>query len=87
MKELESYGVLPKNIDDIQDVALFKSFGNCVKKPVIVQAVQMDKEFRVNSMEGNYKQGKAGDYLMSGIDGELYICDRSIFERTYEWRK
>jgi len=36
-------------------------------------------------LEGNYKQGKAGDYLMQGIDNELYICDKDIFERTYDW--
>jgi len=36
---------------------------------------------------GNYKQGKPGDYLMKGIDGELYICDGPIFERTYDFVK
>jgi hypothetical protein len=39
----------------------------------------------VNTLEGNYKQGKAGDYLMRGIDGELYICDGPIFEKTYDF--
>jgi hypothetical protein len=57
----------------------------CVKKPVIVHAKQIDEPFRVASMEGDYVQGKPGDYLMRGIDGELYICDRSIFERSYAW--
>jgi hypothetical protein len=45
----------------------------------------MDEEFRVDTLEGNYKQGKPGDYLMRGIDGELYICDGAIFEKTYDW--
>jgi hypothetical protein len=57
----------------------------CMKKPVIVHAKQMQKGFRVDTMEGNYKQGKPGDYLMRGIEGELYICDRDIFEKTYGW--
>lgn len=57
----------------------------CMKKPITVHALQMHEPFRVNSMEGNYKQGKAGDYLMRGIDGELYICDRDIFERSYNF--
>ena len=57
----------------------------CMKKPITVHAKQINEDFRVNSMEGDYKQGKAGDYLMRGIDGELYICDRSIFERTYDF--
>jgi hypothetical protein len=50
-----------------------------------VQAVQIFTAFRVNTLEGDYKQGKPGDYLMSGIDGELYICDKGIFERSYDW--
>jgi hypothetical protein len=76
---------LPRHIDDITDVLLFKAFNNCMKKPLSIQAVQMYAEFRVQSLEGNYKQGKAGDYLMCGIDGELYICDKDIFERSYAW--
>lgn len=57
----------------------------CRKKPIVVHAKQIDEEFRVDTLEGNYKQGKPGDYLMRGIDGELYICDREIFEKTYDW--
>jgi hypothetical protein len=56
----------------------------CKKKPIIVHCKQIDVPFRVNSLEGNYKQGKAGDYLIKGIDGENYICDKAIFERTYD---
>jgi len=56
----------------------------CMKRPMIVHAKKMDEEFQVNTLEGNYKQGKPGDYLMRGIDGELYICDGSIFERSYD---
>lgn len=57
----------------------------CIKRPIVVHALCMDEEFRVNTLEGNYKQGKAGDYLMRGIDGELYICDGAIFEKTYDF--
>lgn len=56
----------------------------CVKRPLIVHAKKMDVEFLVHTLEGNYKQGKPGDYLMRGIDRELYICDGSIFERSYD---
>jgi hypothetical protein len=56
----------------------------CKKKPIIVHTIQINEPFRVNSLEGDYKQGKAGDYLMRGIDGELYICDKDIFERSYD---
>lgn len=57
----------------------------CVKRPIVVHAQRMNHEFRVNTLEGNYKQGKPGDYLMRGIDGELYICDGAIFERSYDF--
>lgn len=58
---------------------------DCMKRRIVVQAKQMNDNFRVWSLEGNYKQGKAGDYLMRGIDSELYICDKEIFEKTYDW--
>ena len=57
----------------------------CRKKPIIVHAKQVNEPFQVKTLEGNYKQGKAGDYLMQGIEDELYICDKSIFEKTYDW--
>lgn len=57
----------------------------CMKRPITVRAKQIDEEFRVNTLEGDYKKGKPGDYLMRGIDGELYICDKDIFEKTYDF--
>jgi hypothetical protein len=57
----------------------------CMKRPIVVHAKQITEDFRVDTLEGNYKQGKAGDYLMRGIEGELYICDKAIFEKTYDW--
>ncbi len=62
-----------------------EGMAGCRKKPIVVHAKQIDEEFRVDTLEGNYKQGKPGDYLMQGIDGELYICDKEIFEKTYDW--
>jgi hypothetical protein len=71
-----------KTFDTFEQV---EGMGGCMKKPIVVHAKRMDVEFRVNTLEGNYKQGKPGDYLMRGIDGELYICDGPIFEKTYNW--
>lgn len=56
----------------------------CRKKPIIVYSKVIDEEFQVNTLEGNYKTGKPGDVLMKGIEGELYICDGPIFNRTYD---
>lgn len=54
----------------------------CKKKPVIIKAIQMDKDFEVETLEGVHK-GRAGDYLLQGIRGEVYPCRKDIFEETY----
>lgn len=72
-----------KTFDTYEEVQGMKP---CVKRPIIVHAKKFDFEFRVNTLEGNYKQGKPGDYLMRGIDGELYICDGPIFEKSYDFK-
>lgn len=37
----------------------------------------------VKTLEGNMT-GKRGDWLIKGVRGELYPCDGSIFDETYE---
>ena len=69
-----------KTFDTFEEVEGMKP----CRKTAIAHSKQIDEEFRVDSLEGNYKQGKPGDYLMKGIEGELYICDKEIFEKTYE---
>jgi acyl carrier protein len=54
-----------------------------VKKPVSVKAVQIDRPFEVETLEGTFK-AKAGDYLVEGVRGELYSCKKEIFEETYD---
>lgn len=71
-----------KTFDTFEDVSDMKP---CMKRPIVIHAQQISEEFRVNTLEGNYKQGKPGDYLMRGVDGELYICDQAIFEKTYDF--
>ena len=65
--------------EEVEDMLL------CIKRPIVVHAKQIHEPFRVNTLEGNYKLGKTGDYLIKGIDAELYICDKDIFEKTYDW--
>jgi hypothetical protein len=64
---------------------IVEGMNGCMKRPVVVYAKQIMEPFRVNTLEGDFMQGKPGDYLMKGIDGELYICDKTIFEKTYDW--
>jgi hypothetical protein len=54
------------------------------KKNAIAYAVRVDEPFMVVTLEGTMA-GKAGDYLMRGVNGELYPCDADIFAKTYEW--
>ncbi|WP_034258880.1 hypothetical protein [Aequorivita capsosiphonis] len=58
-------------------------FNTATKKPIPVKCIQIQEAFQVESLEGTVT-GKAGDWLMIGIDGEKYICDDAIFKRTYD---
>jgi len=77
---------LPERIEDLGTI-ITAELKECMKKPIPVKATQMHAEFRVHTMEGDYKQGKPGDYLMCGVMGELYICDKDVFEKSYDWLK
>lgn len=57
-------------------------FGNNLDSTA--HATQIDRPFVVETKEG-VMEGKAGDYLMEGVDGELYVCDEEIFKKTYEF--
>lgn len=57
---------------------------NVRKKPVIVHAMQMQEPFTTQTLEGEVKNGKPGDYLMVGVRGEVYPCRKDIFEETYD---
>jgi len=61
-------------------------FKLAVKKPIPIQCVQIFEPFVVETMEGEM-QGKSGDWLMVGINGEMYPCDNEIFEKTYNLLK
>jgi hypothetical protein len=58
-------------------------FQQAVKKPIPVKCIQINEPFTVETMEGLMK-GKAGDYLIIGIKGEVYPCDQEIFKETYD---
>ena len=74
----------PFNADDIT-LDNFEGIKKCCKKPIIVHCLQLNfpEGFEVTTKEGKLR-GNPGDYLMFGIDGEKYPCDKSIFKRSYE---
>jgi hypothetical protein len=58
-------------------------FKEAIKKPIPIKCVQIDEPFEVESMEG-IMRGKTGDWLMIGINGEKYVCDDGIFQKSYD---
>ena len=54
-----------------------------IKKPVIVEAYQTDKEVIIHTLEGDMK-ASVSDYIITGVNGEQYPCKPDIFEKTYE---
>ncbi len=81
---MDSLTIYPEREVDLPS-SIARDLKPCMKKPIPVKATQMYKAFQVETLEGNYKTGKVGDYLMCGVQGELYICDKGIFEETYDW--
>ena len=53
------------------------------RKKTLTRAVRMPEPFSVETLEGTMR-GKEGDYLMIGVNGEMYPCDAEIFAKTYE---
>jgi hypothetical protein len=62
---------------------LFKLGFKKYQKVEPVYAMQMEKPFKCNTLEGDDIKGKAGDYLCVGVDGEQWPIDKDIFEKTY----
>lgn len=51
--------------------------------PVVVQAYRTDVEVEINTLEGTMI-ANPGDWIIRGINDELYPCKPDIFEKTYE---
>ena len=48
---------------------------------------QEEKAFLVQTLEDHkdLHRGEIGDYLIQGVQGEIYACKPDIFEQTYEF--
>lgn len=62
------------------------------KRPVVIEAFQYRGDIRefpqwahayIDTLEGQMRVGH-GDYVIRGVEGELYPCKSEIFEKTYE---
>lgn len=54
-----------------------------IKKPIEVDVEILEEDKIIHTLEGDML-GKKGDYLITGVHGELYPCKKEIFEETYE---
>ena len=54
-----------------------------VKKRVVIEAYQTDKEMIIHTLEGDMK-ASVGDYIITGVNGEQYPCKPDIFKKTYK---
>ena len=61
----------------------WSKFKQYKKKPVVVDAYQTDQEVEIETLEGVMLASK-GDYIIKGIEGELYPCKPEIFLKTYD---
>ena len=48
-----------------------------------VTAYQTGQQKTIHTLEGDML-AKPGDYIVTGIKGETYVCDKEIFEKLYE---
>ena len=69
--------------DEEMEEVLSEYWSEYRKKPVVIKAIQMEGSFRVETLEGTM-EGQEGDWLIEGINGELYPCKPDIFEESYE---
>ena len=55
------------------------------KKPVVVEFREVDgREETIKTREGELKAYKDKDYIIRGVEGELYPISKEIFKKTYE---
>ena len=56
---------------------------NFRKRPIVIQAVRVYHPIEIETLEGTMR-ADIGDWIIKGINGELYPCKPDIFKKTYE---
>lgn len=54
-----------------------------IKKPIVVSAYQAEQDTVIHTLEGDMRAEK-GSYIITGVRGEVYPCEKSIFEESYQ---
>lgn len=71
--------IKPRYIAEVPSGLNFQTYR---KKPIIIRAALLTREMDIDTKEG-IMHGNVGDYLISGIMGELYPCKPDIFLASY----
>lgn len=53
------------------------------KKPIVIKAAELKGKVKIFTREGELF-GEQGDFLIQGVEGEIYPCGRDIFFKTYD---
>ena len=53
------------------------------KRPIVISAYRTEVPLAIHTLEGTM-QANAGDWIITGVQGEQYPCKPEIFEATYE---
>lgn len=61
-------------------------YKKAIKKPIAIRCVQINEAFEVETLEGKMK-GQPGDWLVVGVNGEMYPIAKDIFKKTYDLQK
>ncbi len=52
-------------------------------RPIIVEVQKCEVTTTIHTLEGDMT-AVPGDYIITGVKGELYPCKKEIFEATYD---
>ena len=53
------------------------------KRPIVIEAVRLTEKTEIKTREGTL-YGYPGEWLLTGVKGEVYPCGDEIFRATYE---
>ena len=76
---VEAYQISENWMDDIGPDWFLKAWDD---GKIYLRMGQVDKMF-IETLEGEHIVSP-GDYIIKGVEGELYLCKPSIFKKTYE---
>ena len=67
-----------KNEENVQELLDFMQI-----KELVLKVKNGVTYILIETLEGTM-EGKPGCYIIKGVQGEFYPCDKEIFEQTYE---